>query len=93
MRKLTIAALIAVALTTTACAGPYYVAQPGVPIAVGSPTGYAVVPPAYYPPQTYYGYNTYNNGYVYGCQPVYQLVSVIEMNGSTSTRKVYAGCK
>jgi hypothetical protein len=91
MRKLTLALAVVVSLSTTACAHNGWVA----PALIGGVVGYAVAQPrpVYYPPQNYYGNGVYNHGYVYGCRPVYRLVSVIEPNGSTSTRQVYAGCQ
>ncbi|CAB4241695.1 hypothetical protein UFOVP71_233 [uncultured Caudovirales phage] len=91
MRKLTLALAVAVSLSTTACANPNWVG----PALIGGVVGYAVAQPrpVYYPQPTYYGNGVYSRGYMYGCRPVYQLVSVIEPNGSTSTRQVYAGCQ
>ena len=91
MKKLTLAAVIAVSLSQTACANNGWVA----PALIGGVVGYAIARPAYYgaPPQ--YSYPSSQPAYVcpQGLTPTYQQQIRYDNYGRPFTVNIYQGCR
>jgi uncharacterized GH25 family protein len=91
MKKLTIAALIAVSLSQTACAHNGWVA----PALIGGAVGYALAQPRYYGPPPPQYYSSSQQGYVcpYGTTPTYQQQVRYDNYGRPFTYNVWLGCR